>query len=592
MEQIHLNSGHVRFALTLAIIGLAGTGVSFNSANADNNPSGGGLYLPNPSQQEIREPQQQQVRRTNPNVEKYEDETKFDFGKQTPQIGLQGTNNFFLNDVQFEGNTLLPPDLLSQIVAPYKGRQTSLDELSELVDKVNQQYWDRGYLTSQAVIPPQDVSYGTLKIQIFEGRLGKVNLEGNRFTRSGVIMKRLNLEEGQVINFSNLEENLNRINNQNRFKVRAALSPGANTGESDITLKVADPNPWQITPTFDNQGRPLIGTQRGGLQVDNYNLTGNNDHLVTRLNHTYRMTNINAGYYVPVSQKWGTTLGIAGGYLNARPDFSAFTPTPPEIINRVWQGSVSIAQPLNKSRTLTLDGGFNYADNRSTTSGASTLNERTRAFFLGLNFDYFDRWGRTYGRVDNTGGVDALGATRGYYVARGAITRLQRLPWDNLLIARINGQWTPNTLPLLEGFPLGGEYSVRGFTEGLLLGDRGYNLSIEDRFHLPFLKEVSPWWDDRLRGAVFFDMGQAFIDKSNSRFIGTDSKNTMLMGAGAGLRVAINQYLTGFLDVGFPFGDRNNLEVFGNPTARVHFGIRSDFVRDGSYNTVRNNRNN
>src|SRR5262249_49805919 len=109
----------------------------------------------------------------------------------------------------------------------------------------------------------------------------------------------------------------------------------------------------------------------------------------------------------------------------------------------------------------------------------------------------------------------------------------------------------------------------------------GYFLSLEDRFPIPFLSKASPWLSDRLRGAVFFDVGQAWTSIHSSRFnAGNSNKfsNTFLMGTGFGLRYRLTRLLTGFIDVGFGLVDRSALEVNAQPTARIHFGIRTDLL--------------
>ena len=50
------------------------------------------------------------------------------------------------------------------------------------------------------------------------------------------------------------------------------------------------------------------------------------------------------------------------------------------------------------------------------------------------------------------------------------------------------------------------------------------------------------------------------------------------MGTGAGLRLAINDSLEGFLDLGVGLTNRSSVEPNAQPSARVHFGIRSQLI--------------
>jgi hypothetical protein len=57
----------------------------------------------------------------------------------------------------------------------------------------------------------------------------------------------------------------------------------------------------------------------------------------------------------------------------------------------------------------------------------------------------------------------------------------------------------------------------------------------------------------------------------------------MLMSTGVGLRFRTTQYLMGFVDVGFGLFEREYLERVAQPTARIHFGIRNDWVPQGAH---------
>ena len=115
----------------------------------------------------------------------------------------------------------------------------------------------------------------------------------------------------------------------------------------------------------------------------------------------------------------------------------------------------------------------------------------------------------------------------------------------------------------------------------MFVGDRGYNVSAEVRYPIPGLKYVSPWLAQRIQGAAFFDLGQAWLDDSNVAFIpgiSHSSARTLLMGAGAGVRLQMTRFLTGFTDFGFGLTPQGALEPNAMPTMRVHFGVRSDLL--------------
>jgi hemolysin activation/secretion protein len=127
----------------------------------------------------------------------------------------------------------------------------------------------------------------------------------------------------------------------------------------------------------------------------------------------------------------------------------------------------------------------------------------------------------------------------------------------------------------------GGSASVRGYTEGVQFGDKGYTLNAEYRYPIWGLDKISPKVSDMLQGAAFVDFAQVFTDKNSSAYninTSNDSEKTTLLGTGVGLRLAVNQYFEGFIDLGIGLLDRDKTEPNGMPSARAHFGVRSNLV--------------
>jgi hemolysin activation/secretion protein len=254
--------------------------------------------------------------------------------------------------------------------------------------------------------------------------------------------------------------------------------------------------------------------------------------------------------------------------------------TPNDLDGFAQNAGLFLSHPLNDNRTLVGDVGFNYRHITSELDNVVTNRDEIRSLQTGLTFNKFDRHGRTLARLQQSLGLDWLGANNSFWKSELYLTRLFRLPHDNILMLRAYGQYSPGDLPSAEAFQIGGAFSVRGYHEGLLIGDRGYNLTIEDRFPIPFLRHFSPWLADRLQGAVFFDVGQTWFDRSNDSFISNASQRTLLAGTGFGIRARLSQYLQGFVDIGFGLMNRSAVIPAGyaDPTARVHFGIRSNLL--------------
>ena len=162
-----------------------------------------------------------------------------------------------------------------------------------------------------------------------------------------------------------------------------------------------------------------------------------------------------------------------------------------------------------------------------------------------------------------------------------ALRRVFKLPSDNQLTFRFIGQYSNDFLPIGRDLSLGGAYAIRGYTEGLINGDRGVFGSVEHQWPVPGLGKISSKSRQSIRGVTFFDIGQAWLDNTNTRFrqgLSNDVNRTLLASIGVGLRFRVTQYLQGFVDAGYGLFDRNLVEIASQPSVRVHFGFRSDLL--------------
>lgn len=568
---MRLKSGFI-FAL---IAGLSGGSIfcpfSWGQGVPPLNQQNPGLLTPSPGLQ------QEQQRKLPP--EKIE-EVQLDAPERTVPESAPSIS-FLVNRINVEGVTLFTQDEIRRAVAPYEGKTQTIDSLNQAVDAIARLYYDKGYVTSQAYIPPQDIENGVLLIRVQEGRIGKIGIEGNRYYRARVIQRMLDQEPGDPLNLRTLERDLNRSNrlNSTSYRLRASLDAGEKPGETDVRIQAAERLPFQITPAFDNQGRPLIGLYRWGVEARHDSLTGWGDRLATRWIGAEGTQVALASYSVPVN-RYGTELG--GSFSFSRVNVRLpVTGTPPEIIAKAYNYGINVSQPLGRNRYWTLDNSVNWRSVDTFFDGDQTDDTEIRALETGLSYDRYDRWGRTYNRLQSTLGVGVLNANAKFWKIGNYFTRIVTLPKNNMLVLRGQVQWTPDTLPPPEQMQIGGAYSVRGYTEGLLTGDRGVDFGIEHQVIVPGLHRINPWLGGRIQLATFYDIGRVWLDGSNPSFAqgrANRRESTMLHAVGFGVRAQLSRFMEGFVDVGFGL-NRHELERWVNqPTARVHFGVRSNLI--------------
>jgi hemolysin activation/secretion protein len=503
-------------------------------------------------------------------------ETRFEVPKPESSVQLE-QSQFHLNSLTVENANLLEEDEINEVIRPYENKDVTLDELQKVVEEINDLYQRKGFATSQAYIPPQDVQNGNVVIKVVEGKVGKFCVQGNKFNRPSAVSRLIQAEPGQPFDLRELEKDLNRTNRfNNMYRVRATLSPGEEAGETDVRVDVAERQPWQITPTFDNQGRPFIGYYRGGVELTNGSLFGYGDRFVAKYLGASGTQIFLGSYTIPVNRN-GDELSINYGFSHVDVDLDAVNS--PNITGRANSVGLLYSHPFDRDRVWVGDLGVNVRRISTEVSGAPDATDNIRSLQAGLNLNKYDKYGQTFARLQTSLGLDVFGGDNtSFWKNELFITRLFTLPRNNILMLRLYGMLSPNAMPTAEQMQIGGAYSVRGYTEGVLLGDRGINLTIEDRFPVPFLGRIAPTLAERLQMAAFVDFGHAVIDSSNTNFLNSGSASTTLLGAGFGLRARLSQYLQGFVDVGFGLLNRDSIEPNAQPTARVHFGVRSDLL--------------
>ncbi len=87
----------------------------------------------------------------------------------------------------FDRSSLLSDTFLEKIAAEYEGKQISLADINDIVNRVDRAYKMRGYYAAKAYIPNQDIRDNILKVNLIEGTVGKVRIKENQSTRESFV---------------------------------------------------------------------------------------------------------------------------------------------------------------------------------------------------------------------------------------------------------------------------------------------------------------------------------------------------------------------------------------------------------------------
>jgi hemolysin activation/secretion protein len=417
-----------------------------------------------------------------------------------------GTVRVFVSDIRVTGNTVFSDAELAEVTAPFKNRTMLTEDLERLRLALTLLYINKGYLTSGAIIPDQDVTSGVITVQIIEGTLTRIDIEGNRWFSSSYLRDRLSLGSRKPVTLGPLQEQLQLLQQDRRIgRVNAELRPGDKRGDSLLHVRVADRNPFHASIDVNNYQTPLVGEIRGIGTLIHDNLTGRGDPVSLSYGHSSGAFPIVTASYALPFNRYGTTFSP----YYRRYDFKLIEPPfgPLNINTNTEIIGMSLRHPIYKT----------VADEVA----LSIIGEHlfTQSFLFGtVPFDFFPgfqngaatmsalRFAQDWTRrtLDTvlavrsrfSVGLNVLSATINanpdtpdgqFFSWLGQAQAIKQFGEDLLrmqLLGRMDLQLTNSPLFPLEQVSLGGRFTVRGYREVTLLRDNSFIASVESRFPL------------------------------------------------------------------------------------------------------------
>ncbi len=411
---------------------------------------------------------------------------------------------FVVESFRIKGPELVPRDEVEGILRAFAGREITFEELRHATTLVERRHALAGYEVVRVLIPEQDLQPGgSLEIEIVDARLDVITVAGNDHFTSEAILKDLwVLRPGTLINTVQMDQNLRLINDNPAKTVRVRLEPSDKPNLVDAKVQVSDQKPIAAFLTLDNTGTNATGDNRLGLALQ-HNNAFNRGHMaafqyvtspgrisdveVFGLNYkvpfytqaamlemAYSDSNVNAGTLSVGSSSVsvagaGTNYAVKWVQLLPRLDvFDQRLTTSYEIKKFVSQvqlnGTGPSLVPELESRPI----GLTY-------TLLDTQNSRQRTFQVGYFVNHVTGGENSDGQYVRTNPA----ARANFDVIRVNASWSDQLAPNWRLTAQFDLQHTDFSLISGEQFGAGGMYSVRGFEERVVSGDRGMRQSLE-----------------------------------------------------------------------------------------------------------------
>ena len=465
----------------------------------------------------------------------------------------QGDVRFEVKSFVLEGVNTIPEAKVQAVLKEWVGRPVNFDDLQKATDAIVNLYRASGF-TVQAILPPQKISDGVVRILVTEAKLSSVFVDTpqgeTRFNKNKAAEYITYANPlGEPLNTKAIERALIILNETPGVMVSSQLEPGQKDGETALRLQLTQPKQWyQGKVEANNYGSRSTGANQGIIALTAINPTGIGDSASVNAIYSEGSQYVQGAYSLPAAPN-GLRLGVSGTFLNYK-NVSNYASSAGGGYGDAWTGGVSAAYPLVRKQGTNVNATFNY-DIKSYTNknmltldtiSAYTINNATIGL-SGNHYDSFGGGGISAGSIGLVSGTLDISPTsiQGF----GAFTpssftkltfsgnRNQQITEDGSTTAfvSVNGQFASVNLNSAEQIYMGGPYGVRAYPVAQGGGSQGGVATAELRHQFP----------QRVMASIFFDAGMVQQYKSSTNYQalknGTNASNTYtLMGAGVGVK--------------------------------------------------------
>lgn len=492
-------------------------------------------------------------------------------GFQVPPLG-RGENRgdtkplFVLKAVAIEGATAITGSTLTATYRAYIGKIVSQADLIAIAGAITEVYRDAGYHLSRAIVPPQDIREGQIRIRVIEGSFTEIVLKGNASEAFGIKAALASVAEERPSELKTLERQLLLVNDRPGVRVADVALEEIGQGSGHFRL-IVTVGTWRVyaAQAIDHFASPTVGPWEAFSTTASNSSILPGDILAVNLStvpdHVRELQFGRLSYDAPIGNN-GVRVGASALYSDVWPgDARRLLNTHTLMETYEFHGTFVPLETRRSALWLTASIGFSDAAERDLLG----VDYRDHLRTLSLTADYKlhdDFAGWNYLTVTARQGLDMLGASPDWdaWTSRlGAspdfslinlyFTRIQTLSDVWSIKASASGQWASGPLLLSQQFYLGDA----AYGPGYYSGDSGLYGYAELRY-------------DRALPSAYLKGYQlyAFVDRGAVWNFDSNGLALSLSSLGAGARLFITDQMQAGIGFAVP----------------LHFGTTANPVND------------
>jgi len=481
-------------------------------------------------------------------------------------LAAQEAAPFYIREYRVDGARRLKTLEVEEAVYPFLGPGRTANDVEQARQALEKTYHDKGFQTVSVLIPQQDPRRGVIRLEVVEGKVGRLRVNGARFFLPSNIKSEVpSLAEGTVPDMNRVTKDIVGLNRLADRRVTPVLRQGAEPGTVDIDLNVEDKLPVHGSLEINNRYSANTTDLRvdGGLSYSNLFQLGHSAGLNFQVApENTKDAMVFSGYYLArvsdgvslmlqgtkqnsdISTLGGAAVGGRGQILGLRvlrdlPTNAKFSQNfnfgldYKHFDENLVIGTNTISTPITYYPLSASYGASWLADN-SFTEANTSLNFHLRG--LGSSGQYFSN--------------KRYNADGSYVYIRSDLAHTHDIIGGTQVFGKIQGQLASQPLINGEQFGGGGLGTVRGYLEGTALGDNGLFGTVE--FRSPSLigtPAKTGTRADEWRFHVFADAGMLGLCDA----LPSQQQSYSFASAGTGMRFKFKNHYNGSLDAAVPF---------------------------------------
>lgn len=491
--------------------------------------------------------------------------------------------NPVIHGVEFSGNTVFTSEQLTEMLGIQDNSVLNTTLLGQKMQEIEKLYLQQGYLL-YSVPDIQVTPEGILKIDIAEGVVEDITIEGNDKTKDYVILRELRYKKGQPFNKFTASRSMERLYNLGFFEdVNMKLLPGTKPHEVITEIDVVEQKTGVISV---GAGYSESDGMVGILELGENNFRGTGD----KVNFHWEFGGSSEGknYQISYTRPWINDNGDSLGFsiFDRRYDYDDYNADGDTVasynrrrkgFNLTW-GHVSSEYRRNFFTLETVresyddhdgfdpGGAWDYA-NQDPWAGTGDRNKwynaimdnmgRTNSFTFQHVFDNRDNYfnatkGRRLSASVQYGG-NGLGGDYDFYKFTTEGRFYKGLSNGHVLALRVMAGYISGETSYNQLFELGGSNNLRGYEDDQFKGEKMYAATLE--YRIPVASKVE--------AVLFTDVGSAWgIDEGRIPWYTDDDSINWSYGVGLRLQTPI-----GPIRLDYGHGDKN----------KFHFSFGAQF---------------